>query len=267
MLFWFQSIKICNQECKPGFGKSNMESAIETLSTLYSKYANHSEHGDPYILQHARVAVMRRQIYSCSMYLPYVSGKTLDWGCKHAPDSCVLKHFKGSELELYGCDAAWASDYGKYADFHDYADLKFTALEHPFLLPYPDNFFDTVISSGVLEHVPNDYESLKEVYRILKPDGHFIVTFLPNALSYTEKITELLGKQSHTRRYHLQKTKDYLLHSGFQVLKAKYFLMLPTMLPGADSLWFLNGILEKLWPLNIFSSNLMLISQKRRYMF
>lgn len=36
--------------------------------------------------------------------------------------------------------------------------------------------FDLVVSSQVIEHVPNDIKMLKEVYRILKPNGHFYVS-------------------------------------------------------------------------------------------
>jgi SAM-dependent methyltransferase len=243
------------------------DQAFKTLSDLYSQYEQHAAgEADPYILQHANSAMIQRQIHSSLMYLPYVSGKTLDWGCKHAPDSCLLQHFKGGALDLYGCDASWASDYGSFADFYQSAKLKFTPLEHPFLLPYQDSFFDTIVGSGVLEHVPNDYESIKEIYRILKPDGHFIITFLPNFYSYTESLTKFLGKPCHTRRYLLKEVENLLLHSGFQVLQTKYFLMMPTMMSGAEKLWPLNRFLENIWPLNLLSSNLLIIAQKRTYM-
>jgi ubiquinone/menaquinone biosynthesis C-methylase UbiE len=38
-------------------------------------------------------------------------------------------------------------------------------------LPFPDNTFDYIHSSGVLHHTPNMEEILSEFYRILKPDG------------------------------------------------------------------------------------------------
>jgi ubiquinone/menaquinone biosynthesis C-methylase UbiE len=46
-------------------------------------------------------------------------------------------------------------------------------------LPYPDDSFDAVLASGVLEHVPLDYESLKELHRVLRVRGRMIVTYLP----------------------------------------------------------------------------------------
>jgi len=49
-----------------------------------------------------------------------------------------------------------------------------------------------VMGSGVLEHVPNDSESLKELYRIIRPGGYFIMTMLPNQYSYTEWLNRRL---------------------------------------------------------------------------
>jgi len=138
---------------------ASMDQAVSAMQELYQKYERRAGSSpELYMLQHARLSVIKRQIYSCDMYMRYVSGRVLDWGCRHAPDGCLLRYFKGDGIELYGCDAAGASDYSSFKDFHEYAGLHFTPLEHPFLLPYSDSFFNVVVSSGVLEHVPNDYE-------------------------------------------------------------------------------------------------------------
>lgn len=47
-------------------------------------------------------------------------------------------------------------------------------------MPYPDNTFDAVILSEVLEHIERDVDGLKEVYRVLKPGGMVAIT-VPNA--------------------------------------------------------------------------------------
>jgi SAM-dependent methyltransferase len=48
-----------------------------------------------------------------------------------------------------------------------------------YALPYPDNTFDAVIMSEVLEHLDHDVEALQEVYRVLKPGGVVAIT-VPN---------------------------------------------------------------------------------------
>ena len=43
-------------------------------------------------------------------------------------------------------------------------------------IPYPDNTFDAVIALDVIEHIKNDEEALREIYRVLRPQGMAIIT-------------------------------------------------------------------------------------------
>lgn len=47
-------------------------------------------------------------------------------------------------------------------------------------MPYPDNTFDAVIFSEILEHIEDDVQALREAYRVLKPGGIVVVT-VPHA--------------------------------------------------------------------------------------
>lgn len=47
-------------------------------------------------------------------------------------------------------------------------------------LPYPDNYFDAVILSEILEHIDDDVGGLKEAWRVLKP-GSVVVITVPHA--------------------------------------------------------------------------------------
>jgi SAM-dependent methyltransferase len=49
-----------------------------------------------------------------------------------------------------------------------------------YALPYPDNTFDAVILSEILEHIDDDVAGLKEALRVLKPGGVVAIT-VPNA--------------------------------------------------------------------------------------
>ena len=46
-------------------------------------------------------------------------------------------------------------------------------------LPFPNNYFDLVLSNEVLEHVDDDRKSIQEMVRTLKPGGR-IILFCPN---------------------------------------------------------------------------------------
>lgn len=220
--------------------------------------------------------IITRHIDACLTYMPYVkTGKILDWGCKHAFDACLIKYHFDKEVELFGCDIQSEP----YELFFESADLRFTKLAHPYKLPYEDSAFDTIISSGTLEHVPNDMESLKEIYRILKPDGRFIITFLPNRHSYIEALCRLLNRTGHTRIYSVKQVRNMLLHSGFVPLHHTYHQFLPS-LAGAESMrlgqietlnrfvqfmYRYNRVFEYIWPVNKLSSNIAVISEKKLF--
>jgi ubiquinone/menaquinone biosynthesis C-methylase UbiE len=45
-----------------------------------------------------------------------------------------------------------------------------------FSLSFKDNYFDFVVCSEVLEHVRDDVKALKELHRVLKPNGKLVIT-------------------------------------------------------------------------------------------
>ena len=150
--------------------------------------------------------------------------KVLDWGCRQAPDSCMLRSLH-PQMDLSGCD--FPED--DFPIFHEYAQLRFQRLKHEYELPYPDRSFDAVISSGVLEHVAFEHESLREIWRILREEGLLFVTFLPNATSVSENVARLLGSfGGHTRLYNLSETQRMFLRSGFAVERCGFHQVFPT---------------------------------------
>src|SRR5690606_14520517 len=44
------------------------------------------------------------------------------------------------------------------------------------LLPFPDDTFDRIICSEVMEHIPDDAAAARELARVLKPGGMLAVT-------------------------------------------------------------------------------------------
>ncbi len=67
-------------------------------------------------------------------------------------------------------------------------------------LPFADGEFDTVISFQVIEHIKQDQEFVREVARVLKPGGRFIVSTPNRPMSLTRNpwhIREYNGEEFH----------------------------------------------------------------------
>lgn len=66
-------------------------------------------------------------------------------------------------------------------------------------MPFPDNYFDTLSSIGVMTHFVDDVKATKEINRILKFDGLYIlgVYIKPSRLMlYYSKLIKILGQMS-----------------------------------------------------------------------
>lgn len=98
-------------------------------------------------------------------------GRVLDVGCAHGQ---ILEYFrKRTSWELVGVEpVAEVAEQAKRVG----AEIHVSTLEEAAL---PENSFDVVLMSHVLEHVDNPDVTVREVYRILKPGGH-LLAFMPD---------------------------------------------------------------------------------------
>jgi len=72
-------------------------------------------------------------------------------------------------------------------------------------LPFPDNGFDIVLSIGVMHHISNWLDALREIKRVLKPQGYFIYV----DLIYPELIAKF--GRSFKHRYGITTMQDLKL--------------------------------------------------------
>ncbi|HEY0184641.1 MAG TPA: class I SAM-dependent methyltransferase [Rhodopila sp.] len=219
---------------------------------------------------------INRQVRAFLLYQDLaVSGRRfLDWGCRHALDSCMVRAVNPSAA-IDGCDIT-----DDMVDVtRQFAGMRYSKLTHPWRLPYADNSFDRVICSGVLEHAPISGASLLELNRITEPGGYIIITFLPNRWSYTEFLCRSVFKSGqHRRLYSRPRISRMLLEHGFEPITTGYHQFLPSLTMGHKSLksarlgkairdlFALDPYVERLWPLRVFDANLYAIAQKRDYM-
>ncbi len=93
-------------------------------------------------------------------------------------------------------------------------------------IPYPENTFDVVLCSHVLELIPDDRKAISELYRILKPGGWALLmvpfdaegseTLLDLKLVDRKEREQLFGEFDHFRLYG-RDFKDRLEQAGFIV--------------------------------------------------
>ncbi|PPS41574.1 bifunctional 2-polyprenyl-6-hydroxyphenol methylase/3-demethylubiquinol 3-O-methyltransferase UbiG [Chroococcidiopsis sp. TS-821] len=143
--------------------------------------------------------------------------KILDWGCGKGFITFLLKEIGAC---VTSCDVPGNVDsaFGQSTPILEAELLEVTCLDHPYLLPFEKESFDVVLSFGVLEHVPNDLESLREIHRILRRGGLFFCFFLPYCLSWTQRLAHLRGDFYHDRLYSKKQVKQLLAKSHFQLL-------------------------------------------------
>jgi SAM-dependent methyltransferase len=84
---------------------------------------------------------------------------------------------------------------------------------------FADNSYDVILFTDVVEHIENDLLALKEVVRILKPNGKIIIT-APCFMS-------LWGNHDvvsmHQRRYLLGEIKDKITQAEMKIIQSYYF--------------------------------------------
>lgn len=61
-------------------------------------------------------------------------------------------------------------------------------------ISFPDNYFTSVISNCVLEHLPNLMINVKEIYRVLRPGGYFLTTVMTDKWENYLLGKRILGK-------------------------------------------------------------------------
>ena len=87
----------------------------------------------------------------------------MDLGCGEGE---MVRRLRELGYEAHGCDFP-----GEYSLMHSIGDWVSLIETAPYRLPYPDASFDVVVSTQVLEHVANNEDFIREIQRVLKPDG------------------------------------------------------------------------------------------------
>ena len=187
---------------------------IEKASKINGDYSKMGNTDAP-IIRGSRLRAAKSQL---GLIKKYKSGTTLlDIGCGEG-----FFLFNASKAGYTTKGIEISQDAAEYAGREFGLDVEAKPFEE---LQFPDNYFDVVTLWQVLEHVPYPLIVLKEVHRILKPEG-LLATSTPDIESILAKI--LRRKWWNLRRLHINQftvktLTDMLKRAGFKnVFSTKY---------------------------------------------
>lgn len=238
------------------------------LNKLVEGYASHAFLANPpsqYIYQY----LVEYTLLFAADYLnkPLKQLKVLDWGCGKGHITYMLQK-RG--IEVVSCDVQDNNDldsaFGQDIPIIHKTNISVVPLTHPYQLPFSNQEFDVVLSFGVLEHVPNDLESLKELSRVLKPGGLLFCYFLPYPFSWTQKLAHIKGDFYHDRFYNRKTVNQLLQASNFELLDYWHRALFPKNsinYPAFKQLEQLDQLLCEYTPFKHLATNVEFVAVKQ----
>lgn len=165
--------------------------------------------------------------------------KVLDAGCGRGFYINSLTNFDFIE-EIHGVDIV--DKYLKIAKKNSLDNRIKIRKADIYSLPYPNNYFDVIVCSEVLEHLAWDKKALFELKRVLKPSGTLLITvpnlnfpFLWDPINWI--LMKLFNKHinkniwwlagiwaDHERLYTINRLESLIKSVGFSI-KKKLFIM------------------------------------------
>ena len=183
----------------------------------------------------------------------------LDWGCGKGHISYLLLR---AGFQATACDVTAQADdsaFGQVTPIIADQGIEVVPLVDKVALPFADARFDVVLSMGVLEHVADHAASLRELRRVVKPDGLCMVFFLPYTLSWTQRLAHARGDRYHDHLYSRARVTRLAAAAHFRVLRiahGQHFPKNSVPLRAASVLEPLGRWLCRHTPLRFLATNL-----------
>ena len=128
-------------------------------------------------------------------------------------------------------------------------------------LPFGSDTFDVVVTLDTIEHVPDDYKAISEIFRTLKPGGHLLINVPAYQWLWGPHDVALM----HHRRYSRTQVKKLLEANGFVIERLSYhiFFLFPVVALSRFMSKFKKGEPEaKLPPIPKFVESIFKVCQK-----
>lgn len=153
--------------------------------------------------------------------------KILEIGCGiggSAPFISECREFVGTDLSEIGM----AEANRLFCDKPNFSFVQMDAMD----LKFDDEKFDIVLAREVIEHLPEPHRAIKEAFRVLKPNGLFLVTS-PNRDSLHLRVNRMLGHADfkccfdHIKEYTFREAEEMLTKEGFAIKDTRGIFLMP----------------------------------------
>lgn len=169
--------------------------------------------------------------YHLDFFGPFIEGAILDYGCG---EGAFLHKLSLNSGPVHGIDI---SEQAIKKASRKYPGIDFKVVDNQGLLPFADNYFNTVCAIDVLEHILDIEGTLEEINRILVPGGNLLIatsmltTLKTLVIAFSCLDTYFYPTSPHIRYFTRRNLSDILKRKGFEVIRYKknraYFGIIP----------------------------------------
>jgi len=155
--------------------------------------------------------------------------QVLDVGCgegRHSWEACKQSDCLVCALDVEDADLVKAHHVLWHLDQQRESKGKWALLKGNIInLPFKDASFDKIICSEVLEHIPNDYQGIKELVRVLKDDGTLAVSVpahLPEVICWKLSKDYHNNSGGHVRIYKASELTSKLRQNNLHIYAVRH---------------------------------------------
>ncbi len=164
----------------------------------------------------------------------YSGGKVLEVGCGQGEGTKLIQQFfRPKAIQAIDLDQKMIARAKKR---RNKGNVEFQAASVT-ELPFQDGEFDAVFDFGILHHIPDWENALKEIHRVLRKDGQFILEDFSIESFYFPVLGWLMRKtldHPYKEMYTKKQFFDYCNKIGFEVVSKK-----------VNKLWFNLVLIKK----------------------
>lgn len=169
-----------------------------------------------YIQEHYEIKILRQMSATKNVDM------VLEIGCGNGTGTKLIeKYFSPKEIIAIDLDEEMIHIAQKR---NSRSNLSYKVMDAA-VLSFSDNRFDAIFDFGIIHHIPDWRNCIKELGRVLKPNGELILEEL-SIESFSNgvgKLWQKLLRHPYETMYTSDKFTSFLINSGFEILNYQEF--------------------------------------------